>query len=54
MVLLLITIGHLDIIERAIKVFDEVIISVAKKWNRKSPMFSHDKKVVFLETSKTS
>ena len=35
-----ITIGHLDIIERAIKVFDEVIISVAKKWTKKTYVFA--------------
>jgi len=45
-----ITIGHLDIIERAIKVFDEVIISVAKS-EMKKPMFSHDKRVEFVEAS---
>ena len=45
-----ITIGHLDIIERAIKVFDEVIISVAKS-ELKKPMFDHDQRVAFAQAA---
>jgi len=45
-----ITTGHLDIIERATKIFDEVIISVAKS-ELKSPMFSHEKRVEFVKVS---
>jgi len=45
-----ITIGHLDIIERATKIFDKVIISVAKS-ELKKPMFSHEKRVEFVKVS---
>jgi len=45
-----ITTGHLDIIERATKIFDEVIISVAKS-ELKNPMFSHEKRVEFVKVS---
>jgi len=45
-----ITTGHLDIIERATKIFDEVIISVAKS-ELKKPMFSHEKRVEFVKVS---
>jgi len=45
-----ITTGHLDIIERATKIFDKVIISVAKS-ELKKPMFSHEKRVEFVKVS---
>ncbi|RBQ28291.1 pantetheine-phosphate adenylyltransferase [Aliarcobacter vitoriensis] len=45
-----ITIGHLDIIERATKIFDEVIISVAKS-ELKKPMFNHQKRVEFVKAA---
>ena len=45
-----VTYGHLDIIERAIKVFDEVIISVAKS-ELKKPMFDHDQRVAFAQAA---
>lgn len=45
-----ITIGHLDIIERAKNIFDEVIISVAKS-ELKKPMFSHQKRVEFVKAA---
>lgn len=47
-----ITIGHLDIIERATNIFDEVIISVAKS-ELKNPMFSLEKRVEFVKASTT-
>jgi|SRR5574344_916139 pantetheine-phosphate adenylyltransferase len=47
-----ITIGHLDIIERATNIFDEVIISVAKS-ELKKPMFSHQKRVEFVKAATT-
>ncbi|MBU0632850.1 pantetheine-phosphate adenylyltransferase [bacterium] len=40
-----ITNGHFDIIERALKLFDEVIVAVADS-NEKKPMFSLDKRIV--------
>lgn len=43
-----ITNGHMDIIKRAAKIFDEVIIAVAKS-ERKTPMFEHKKRVEFTK-----
>ncbi len=45
-----ITIGHLDIIERATNIFEEVIISVAKS-ELKHTMFSHEKRVDFVKAA---
>jgi len=43
-----VTNGHLDIIERALKLFDKVIISVA--WNTtKNPFFSEEERVSLLK-----
>ena len=43
-----ITIGHLDIVERAIKVFDEIIIAVGDNTNKKY-MFTKEKRVEFVK-----
>lgn len=45
-----ITNGHMDIIKRAAKIFDEVVISVAKS-ERKNPMFSHAQRVKFAQVA---
>jgi len=45
-----ITIGHLDIALRASKMFDEVVIAVAKS-SSKSPMFSFDDRLEFVKAS---
>ena len=45
-----ITNGHIDIISRAAKIFDEVIIAVAKS-ERKSPMFSHEQRVQYAKAA---
>jgi pantetheine-phosphate adenylyltransferase len=45
-----ITNGHMDIINRAAKIFDEVIIAVAKS-ERKAPMFSHEQRVKFAQVA---
>jgi len=39
-----ITLGHLDIIKRACKIFDEVIVAVAFN-KEKKPMFSYEKRL---------
>jgi pantetheine-phosphate adenylyltransferase len=44
-----ITFGHLDIINRALKIFDEVIIAVARN-ERKSPLFSVDERVELIKS----
>jgi len=43
-----ITNGHMDIIKRALKVFDEVIVAVADS-NIKNPMFSCQKRVDLIK-----
>ena len=43
-----ITIGHVDIVERAIKVFDEIIIAVGDNTDKKY-MFPKEKRVEFVK-----
>jgi len=43
-----ITNGHIDIIKRALKVFDELIIAVATSSSKK-PMFTQDKRVQLIQ-----
>ena len=43
-----ITEGHRDVIERCIKVFDEVIVAVSKS-AKKKPLFPLDKRVEFVK-----
>ena len=42
------TLGHVDLIRRAAKLFDEVIIGVAENLD-KSPLFSHKERVQILQ-----
>ncbi len=44
-----ITFGHLDIINRALKIFDEVIIAVARN-ERKSPVFTIEERVELIQS----
>jgi pantetheine-phosphate adenylyltransferase len=44
-----ITFGHLDIINRALKIFDEVIIAVARN-ERKSPVFTIEERVNLIQS----
>ena len=43
-----ITIGHLDIVERGMKIFDEIIIAIGHNTDKKY-MFSKEKRVEFVE-----
>ena len=43
-----ITVGHIDIIKRACKIFDEVIIAVAESKSKK-PMFTHPQRIEFAK-----
>jgi pantetheine-phosphate adenylyltransferase len=45
-----VTIGHLDIIQRAAEIFDEVIVAIATSTDKK-PMFSQEKRKKMLEIS---
>ncbi|MBL7012534.1 MAG: adenylyltransferase/cytidyltransferase family protein, partial [Kiritimatiellales bacterium] len=38
------TLGHLDIIERAVSVFDEVVVSVGRNIGKK-PLFSVEERI---------
>lgn len=44
-----VTFGHLDIINRALKLFDEVIIAVARN-ERKRPLFTVDERVEIIKS----
>jgi pantetheine-phosphate adenylyltransferase len=43
-----ITNGHIDVLERAIEIFDRVIVTVARN-SAKSPMFSDDERVEMIK-----
>ena len=45
-----ITMGHLDIIHRALEIFDRVIIAVAKNPGKK-PLFSLDERLQMIQAS---
>ncbi|MBI2684617.1 MAG: pantetheine-phosphate adenylyltransferase [Actinobacteria bacterium] len=44
-----VTYGHLDIIERASRMFDEVVVSVTVGSRRKQPLFSAEERIRFVE-----
>jgi pantetheine-phosphate adenylyltransferase len=46
-----VTYGHLDIIERAARVFDEVVVAVLEGSHRKTPMFSAEERIGFVRQS---
>lgn len=43
------TVGHLDILKKSIKIFDEVIIAIGKNHDKKT-MFTLDKRKEFIES----
>jgi pantetheine-phosphate adenylyltransferase len=43
-----VTNGHVDVIARAAKIFDRVVVGVVDNPHHKTPMFSVDERVVFL------
>ena len=46
-----ITLGHLNIIRRTSKIFDNVIVAVMKNVNKTSPMFTFDEKFDMINKS---
>ena len=48
-----ITNGHLDILERALKLFDRVIVTIATN-PRKAPLFSADERIRFIHDAMPS
>lgn len=47
-----VTLGHIDIINRALHLFDEVIVAVAEN-TRKAPLFTLEQRVSFIKHSVT-
>jgi len=45
-----ITVGHMDIVRRACKIFDEIILAVAES-KGKNPMFTHDERIAMAEAA---
>ena len=43
-----VTLGHIDIMQRALKIFDHIIIAVALN-PKKDPLFSLEKRVIFIK-----
>ena len=46
-----ITNGHLDIIDRAVHLFDKIIVTVARNAEKNSPLFSHDERISLINKS---
>jgi pantetheine-phosphate adenylyltransferase len=46
-----VTFGHIDIIERAAQLFDELIVSVTTGSVKKMPMFDAEERIAFVESS---
>ncbi|GAB6183928.1 pantetheine-phosphate adenylyltransferase [Thermodesulfovibrio hydrogeniphilus] len=44
-----ITNGHLDVIKRALKIFDELIVAVAMSSYKKAPVFSIEERLYFIK-----
>ncbi len=44
-----VTYGHVDIVARASKIFDRVVVAVVREPQHKSPAFTADERVAFLE-----
>ena len=44
-----VTNGHVDVIDRAAKIFDRVVVGVVGSPHHKTPMFSVEERVAFLE-----
>jgi pantetheine-phosphate adenylyltransferase len=48
-----VTNGHLDVIKRALKIFDELIVAVAVSSYKKNPLFTVEERLYFIrETTK--
>ena len=46
-----VTLGHVDVIERAASLFDRVVVGVVRRPKHKEPMFSVEERIAFLEDS---
>ena len=43
-----VTFGHLDVIERAARIFDRVVVGVVREPHHKTPMFTSEERVGFI------
>ena len=43
-----VTFGHIDLIQRALSIFDEVIVAIAKQSSEKKPLFSIEQRLELL------
>lgn len=46
-----ITNGHLDVIRRALKIFDELIVAIAVTGYRKNPLFTIEERLHFIKST---
>ncbi len=46
-----ITLGHEDLVKRAVKVFDRVVIAIAEDTGSKAPMFDLDERVALAQSA---
>ena len=44
-----VTLGHIDIIRRASKLFDKVIVLISVNYNKKNPSFSIEERVDLIK-----
>jgi pantetheine-phosphate adenylyltransferase len=49
-----VTFGHLDVIERAARIFDRVVVGVVREPHHKTPMFAADERVAFIRGAVTA
>jgi len=43
-----VTFGHVDVIQRAARIFDRVVVGVVREPHHKTPMFTADERVAFI------
>ena len=46
-----VTFGHLDVIERAARLFDDVVVAIVEGSHKKLPMFSAEERIGFVRAS---
>jgi pantetheine-phosphate adenylyltransferase len=49
-----VTFGHIDVIDRAARIFDRVVVGVIGNPHHKTPMFTAEERVAFIEAAVTA
>jgi pantetheine-phosphate adenylyltransferase len=49
-----VTFGHIDVIDRAARIFDRVVVGVVGNPHHKTPMFTAEERVAFIEQAVTA